>query len=203
MFLICFNLWYVVSQIILVQLYAYNLFVAFSQSFLTRWGIWSIKHRASYQWVGGWREGDAAGCGEFQVEKSMRRIQSHKRPDQSFKHWEVPYCRMLGLFISYYKTGPGPLWSECSQPIFRNWTFKWTMMPSVRLLCHNNFTVTTLGHALRKIVGGACSGLWKLTNQWRVGFRWRALNCQRWCSNGQYERNIVCFEHLEHVKILL
>lgn len=123
---------------------------------------------ASYQWVGGWREGDAAGPGEFQVEKSMRRIRSHKRPDQSFKHWEVPYCRMLYLFIFYYKTGPGPLWSEFTQPIIRNWTFKWTMTPSVRLWCHNNYTVTMLGHALQKlwVVTAQDCESWPISEEW-------------------------------------
>lgn len=69
MFLIRFTLWYVVSQIILIQLYAYNLLVAFSQSFLPSCGIWSLKHRAEHL-SSGWEDG----------EKEMRQVLGNSRP---------------------------------------------------------------------------------------------------------------------------
>ena len=74
-----------------------------------------------------------------------------------------------------------------TQLVFRNCVFKQSVSTSVTLWCHN-YTVTDVSFSLNKVevtkqhqswcenvVGGACSGLWELTNQGRLDFP-RALN---------------------------
>lgn len=92
---------------------------------------------------------------------------------------------------------------KSTQPVFRYCAFKWAIRTSVKMWCHN-FTVTaprtaiaakTMAELMQKHSGcGACSGLWELTNQSRLGLS-RGRAWKRQSAKNQTNTNF-CHEAL-------